>query len=53
MTSKMMDNLYIGEGGMVWLENVSLLNVTFAEFQPQSMYFVEITNPKIHYAGMS
>ena len=38
---------------MVWLENVSLPNVTFPKFQPQSVDFLEITNLKIHYAGMS
>lgn len=42
----MMDNLYIREGDMVWLENVSLPSATFAKFQPQSVDFLEITNPK-------
>ena len=32
---------------MVWPENVSLLNVTFAKFQPQSVYFLEIANPEV------
>ena len=34
---------------MVWLENVSLPSATFAKFQPQSVDFLEITNPKALY----
>ena len=45
----MMNNLYINEGDMVWLENVSLPSATFAKFQPQSVDFLEITNPKALY----
>jgi len=45
----MMNNLYINEGDMVWLENVSLPSATFARFQPQSVDFLEITNPKALY----
>ena len=53
MISQMMDKLYTREGEMVWLENVSLPNVTFAKFQPQLVCLLEITNLNIHYAGMS
>ena len=45
----MMANLYIREGDMVWLENVNLPSATFAKFQPQSVDFLEITNPKALY----
>ena len=34
---------------MVWLENVNLPSATFAKFQPQSVDFLEITNPKALY----
>ena len=49
----MMNNLYINEGDMVWLENVSLPSATFAKFQPQSVDFLEITNPKALYPPSS
>lgn len=42
----MMRNLLLEEGGLVTLENVSLPVATFAKFQPQSVEFLDITNPK-------
>ena len=42
----MMRNLMIDEGGIIKLENVSLGVATFAKFQPQSVDFLDITNPK-------
>ncbi|XP_069134813.1 ubiquitin recognition factor in ER-associated degradation protein 1-like isoform X1 [Argopecten irradians] len=42
----MMKNLLLNEGDMVTVENVSLKVATFARFQPQSVDFLDITNPK-------
>ncbi|XP_050411405.1 ubiquitin recognition factor in ER-associated degradation protein 1 [Patella vulgata] len=42
----MMQNLLLDEGGLVQIENVSLSVATFAKFQPQSVDFLDITNPK-------
>ncbi|XP_013383423.1 ubiquitin recognition factor in ER-associated degradation protein 1 [Lingula anatina] len=42
----MMKNLCLEEGGLIHLENVSLPVATFAKFQPQSVEFLDITNPK-------
>ena len=52
MTSQMMANLYTREGDIVWLENVSLPNVTFAKFQPQSVHMLpgDHQSGSIHYA---
>ncbi len=46
---QMMRNLLVEEGGLVTLENVSLPIATFAKFQPQSVDFLDITNPKAVY----
>lgn len=42
----MMRNLLLNEGDFVQVENVSLQTATFARFQPQSVEFLDITNPK-------
>lgn len=42
----MVNNLLLEEGGLVTLESVSLPVATFAKFQPQSVDFLDITNPK-------
>ncbi|XP_046360178.1 ubiquitin recognition factor in ER-associated degradation protein 1-like [Haliotis rufescens] len=42
----MMRNLLLDEGGLIQIENVSLSVATFAKFQPQSVDFLDITNPK-------
>lgn len=42
----MMHNLLLEEGDLVQIENVSLPVATFSKFQPQSVDFLDITNPK-------
>jgi len=42
----MMNNLLLQEGGLVTLESVSMPTAEFAKFQPQSVDFLDITNPK-------
>ena len=42
----MMKNLLLQEGDMIEVENVSLKVATFARFQPQSVDFLDISNPK-------
>lgn len=46
---QMMTNLLLEEGGLVHLENVSLPVATFAKFEPQSVDFLDISNPKAVY----
>lgn len=42
----MMRNLLLDEAAMVKIESVSLPVATFSKFQPQSVDFLDITNPK-------
>lgn len=42
----MMRNLLLDEGAMINIESVSLPVATFSKFQPQSVDFLDITNPK-------
>lgn len=42
----MMRNLLLDEGAFVKIESVSLPVATFSKFQPQSVDFLDITNPK-------
>lgn len=42
----MMRNLLLEEGSLVKIESVSLPVATFSKFQPQSVDFLDITNPK-------
>lgn len=42
----MMRNLCLEEGEAVQMDNVSLSVATYAKFQPQSVEFLDITNPK-------
>lgn len=42
----MMKNLLLEEGDLVKIENVSLPVASFSKFQPQSVEFLDITNPK-------
>lgn len=42
----MMRNLLLEEGDLVTIDNVSLPVATFSRFQPQSVDFLDITNPK-------
>jgi len=41
-----MRNLLVNEGDMIQIEYVSLQIAKFAKFQPQSVDFLEISNPK-------
>ena len=45
----MMQNLYLQEGDLVAIESASLPVATFARFQPQTVDFLDITNPKAVY----
>ncbi|RWS19270.1 ubiquitin fusion degradation protein 1-like protein, partial [Leptotrombidium deliense] len=42
----MMRNLLLDEGSMIKVESTSLQVATFSKFQPQSVDFLDITNPK-------
>lgn len=42
----MMRNLLLDEGSMINIESTSLPVATFSKFQPQSVDFLDITNPK-------
>lgn len=42
----MMRNLLLTEGSMIQVENATLPVATFSKFQPQSVDFLDITNPK-------
>lgn len=42
----MMRNLLLHEGSMIQVENATLPVATFSKFQPQSVDFLDITNPK-------
>jgi ubiquitin fusion degradation protein 1 len=42
----MMQNLMIGEGEMIAVKNVSLPKAKFVKFRPQSVDFLEISNPR-------
>ena len=42
----MMQNMILDEGDLVQIESASLPIATFAKFQPQSVDFLDISNPK-------
>ncbi|XP_048582504.1 ubiquitin recognition factor in ER-associated degradation protein 1 [Nematostella vectensis] len=42
----MMRNMLLDEGGLLQVESASLPVASFAKFQPQSVDFLDITNPK-------
>jgi ubiquitin fusion degradation protein 1 len=42
----MMQNLLIEEGSLITVKNISLPKATFVKLQPQSVDFLEISNPK-------
>lgn len=44
-----MRNLLLNEGDLVEVENIALKVATFTKFQPQSVDFLDITNPKAVY----
>lgn len=43
----MMQNLNVSEGAIVTLKNTSLSKATFVKFKPQSVNFLEVSNPRI------
>ena len=43
----MMQNLFIEEGAILTVRNVSLPKATFVKLQPQHVDFLEITNPRV------
>ena len=45
----MMRNLFLEEGGLLQVESASLPIASYAKFQPQSVEFLDITNPKAVY----
>ena len=45
----MMRNLFCEEGGLLQVESASLPVASYAKFQPQSVDFLDITNPKAVY----
>lgn len=49
----MMNNITIHEGDLVWVENVTLPLAIFAKFQPQTVDFLDITDPKAVYPSIS
>lgn len=49
LSLQMMNQLYIKEGEIVEVQNVSLPLATFSKFQPQTVDFLDITNPKAVY----
>eukprot|EP01038_Epipyxis_sp_PR26KG_P005696 gene5696-7862_t len=42
----MMQNLAIEEGSLIAVKNVSLSKATFVKFRPQSVDFIEVSNPR-------
>ena len=44
-----MRNLSLEEGGLLQVESASLPVASYAKFQPQSVDFLDITNPKAVY----
>ena len=45
----MMRNLLLEEGGLLQVQSASLPVASYAKFQPQSVDFLDITNPKAVY----
>ena len=45
----MMRNLYLSEGDLVNIESATLPVATYAKFQPQTVDFLDITDPKAVY----
>ncbi|CAK4602319.1 unnamed protein product [Aphanomyces euteiches] len=45
----MMQNMFLTEGGIVNIQNVTLPKATFAKIRPQSTDFNDITNPRAVY----
>ena len=49
----MMRNLLLEEGGLLQVESASLPVASYAKFQPQSVDFLDITNPKAVYPSLT
>ena len=41
-----MQNLFVKEGGILNVQNVSLPKATFVKLRPQSQDFLDISNPR-------
>lgn len=48
----MMNQLFIQDGDIVLVQNVSLALAVYSKFQPQSVDFLDIHNPKAVYPIM-
>ena len=46
---QMMRNLFLSEGDLVNIESATLPVATYAKFQPQTVDFLDITDPKAVY----
>lgn len=44
-----MQNLFVKEGGIINIQNISLPKATFVKIRPQSQDFLDITNPRAVY----
>ncbi|KAF1776858.1 Pseudouridine synthase, catalytic domain [Phytophthora cactorum] len=47
----MMQNLFVKEGGILNIQNVSLPKATFVKLRPQSQDFLDISNPRAVYVS--
>lgn len=45
----MMQNLFVKEGGILNIQNISLPKASFVKIRPQSQDFLDITNPRAVY----
>jgi ubiquitin fusion degradation protein 1 len=45
----MMQNLFLTEGSILNIQNVSLPKATFVKIRPQSQDFLDISNPRAVY----
>lgn len=45
----MMQNLFLSEGGIINVQNISLPKATFVKIRPQSQEFLDISNPRAVY----
>lgn len=45
----MMQNLFVNEGDIINIQNISLPKATFVKIRPQSQEFLDISNPRAVY----
>lgn len=50
---QMMQNLFVKEGGILNIQNISLPKASFVKIRPQSQDFLDITNPRAVYGRPS